>query len=822
MDELFQMSVKENRNRKVSVIVPVYNTEQYLAQCLESCVHQTLEFVEVIVINDGSTDGSLRIAEEYAEKYGNIIVKSIENSGLSVARNTGMAMARGKYIAFCDSDDWLDTECLEQSYQYAEKYSLEIVTYDAQIRNECADSCSGSEYSRFDMINATQIYTGREFVEKYRQAERVSAWMYFVRRDFLERHKICFLPNAVYEDHKFFMDCMAHAVRVRYLPHELYYYRIRPHSIMTSEITLRKVSSPYELCMGMLGTMDKLYIGTKEKLFWFAYIAEKIKDLILYSYHNTASEKLYRFLELHYDVVKNLQYQFLCKYWEGLLRVGNHPQNISVMLTCFENTLYGTGVLSEREEQLIEEVYTYRNVYCYQELQKLPFSDEKKKIGIYGMGKHTWGLLRNYKKLVGEIKCRITYIDSNVISYTSHIGLSDVINISDAASAGLDGIVISSFLHEKEMLEIAKAAVGDTVPVYTIYDGKDYWIDTDTVEENKIRERILSCGGTLQERRFCVIAAPEHANTGDYLIARAVREYLEKYFPDRRIMEITGPAFLENRENVVARISRLDTILVMGGGFFGSLWLDGEVTQRALEWFPDNKIVILPQTLYFEDNGHGYRMREEMCRLVNNHRNLTICYREKISFRRGKELFGENIPQYVFPDMALLLPKMDRHKERNGILLCLRTDEESVLSKEQREEITNIAASTGQIISETSMQWHRNIKSDEADEILCRKLDEIAGAKLIIADALHCVISCALTGTPCIALPSTTGKMEGVYQWIKNLPYIRYITADKPDKLMEHIGESVDRLLAAGSNGEVYSYDLDFKQYERELADLII
>lgn len=806
---------------KVSLIVPVYNTEEYLEQCLDSCVDQTLDEVEIIVVNDGSTDGSLRKIEEYAGRYDNINVISIVNSGLSVARNAGLATARGKYVCFCDSDDWMDIECLEQAYCYAEKYSLEIVTFDARVKCEHTGNPFTPQYNRFDMVDALQSYTGIEFVQKYRHTERVSAWLHFVRRDFLERHRILFLPGAIYEDHKFFMDCMAYAVRVRYLPHELYCYRIRPSSIMMSEITARKAASPFELCMGMLDTVKKLHIEKEKKIFWFDYIAEKIKELIAYSYKNTLPKEMYRFLDLNYDMVENLQYQFLEKFWNELSGIGNEPKNILLTLKCMENAVYCIGVISEREKLLIEKVYSYRFKYLYQELSKLPFSDEKKKIGIYGVGQHTRGLLQNYRKIVGMVKCQITYIDSNANSYTRHIGLSDIVNISDAASVGLDGIVISSFLHEKEMVETAKNVVGNAIPIYTIYDGKSYWIDTKPVKEDSVRKRLLSKRRTLQEKIFYVIAAPEHANTGDYLIAKAVREYLREYFQDYRIMEVTGPAFLENRDNIVAQISRLDTILVMGGGFFGSLWLDGEVIKTALQQFPDNKIVVLPQSLYFEDNGHGNKMKAEMQKIVCNHRNLTICYREKISLRRGKELFGKRIPQYVFPDMALFLKMIEINKERKGILLCLRTDEESIFMGEQRKQIAEAAALTGNEISETSMRWQHMITPEEADEILQKKLRQIAGAKLVVTDALHCVIVCALTGTPCIALPSSTGKTKGVYQWIKELPYIKYIDVDNSAACILRIGQGIKELLSKVENGEKYSYNMDFSTYGQQLAGLI-
>ncbi|WP_460425867.1 glycosyltransferase family 2 protein, partial [Azotobacter armeniacus] len=89
---------------KVSIIIPVYNVEPYLAQCLDSAIHQDYDNIEIIAINDGSTDASLSILEEFRTKHKNIIIKNIENQGVSVARNTGLEIATGEYISFLDSD----------------------------------------------------------------------------------------------------------------------------------------------------------------------------------------------------------------------------------------------------------------------------------------------------------------------------------------------------------------------------------------------------------------------------------------------------------------------------------------------------------------------------------------------------------------------------------------------------------------------------------------------------------------------------------------------------------------------------------------------
>ena len=116
---------------KLSVIIPVYNTEKYIEKCLNSIVNQTMEDLEIIIVNDGSTDNSQEIINEYTKKYPNLIKSFIkENGGQGSARNYGLNYAKGKYISFVDSDDWLDLELLENMYNNAEKEQSDIVICD--------------------------------------------------------------------------------------------------------------------------------------------------------------------------------------------------------------------------------------------------------------------------------------------------------------------------------------------------------------------------------------------------------------------------------------------------------------------------------------------------------------------------------------------------------------------------------------------------------------------------------------------------------------------------------------------------------------------
>lgn len=117
---------------KVSIIVPVYNVSEYLDKCLNSLVNQTLKDIEIIVINDGSTDDSQKIIDKYTKKYKNVIGIQKENGGVSEARNLGLKKATGEYIGFIDSDDWVATDMFEKMYNKAKTMNFDMVACDTE------------------------------------------------------------------------------------------------------------------------------------------------------------------------------------------------------------------------------------------------------------------------------------------------------------------------------------------------------------------------------------------------------------------------------------------------------------------------------------------------------------------------------------------------------------------------------------------------------------------------------------------------------------------------------------------------------------------
>ena len=176
---------------KVSIIVPFYNVENYIEKCLQSLVNQTLEDVEIILVNDGSQDGTEEIAKQFVEKYPNkIMYLEKENGGLSDARNYAIPYAKGEYIAFLDSDDYVEANMYEEMYNKAKEENLDYVECD--FLWEYPDKSLESKGKQYSNKKEMFIYT------------RVVAWNKLIKREIVQNNHLEFPKGYRYEDVEFF------------------------------------------------------------------------------------------------------------------------------------------------------------------------------------------------------------------------------------------------------------------------------------------------------------------------------------------------------------------------------------------------------------------------------------------------------------------------------------------------------------------------------------------------------------------------------------------------------------------------------------------
>ena len=245
---------------KVSIIIPIYNVEEYLEECLLSALKQTLKEIEIICVNDGTPDNSMDIVNKYAKEDSRIVIVEKENGGLSSARNAGMAAAKGEYVYFLDSDDYILEDAMEVLYEQAHDNNLDDIYFDAESFFESEDLKEEmSVYVDYYVRKAdySQIVTGLEMLKKMDENNefRPSACLQMAKREFLLENKIQFYNGIIHEDNLFSLECMLEAKRVKHVPQQFYMRRVRAESIMTATKEF-KSSFGYYMCLE--GILDRL------------------------------------------------------------------------------------------------------------------------------------------------------------------------------------------------------------------------------------------------------------------------------------------------------------------------------------------------------------------------------------------------------------------------------------------------------------------------------------------------------------------------------------------------------------------------------------
>ena len=218
---------------KLSVITPVYNVEKYLSKCLDSILAQGIptEEFEIIIVNDGSTDSSLKIAEKYQSLHTNIVVLSQENQGISVARNAGMDIAKGDYVYYIDPDDFLLRNSLNHLLDLAYEYDADMVTFKtSSIREGVNDDFTDVEYN-FDSCSV-QCTSGLEADEKGLYPLLLNAWFYIMKRQFILSTGLRYIPEMRNsEDTPFSLSVALNAQRVVITNANIHRYLERSDSI---------------------------------------------------------------------------------------------------------------------------------------------------------------------------------------------------------------------------------------------------------------------------------------------------------------------------------------------------------------------------------------------------------------------------------------------------------------------------------------------------------------------------------------------------------------------------------------------------------------
>ncbi|WP_394405155.1 glycosyltransferase family 2 protein [Streptococcus sp. 20-1249] len=280
---------------KVSIIIPVYNVEKYLERCLTSVINQTYQHLEIILINDGSTDQSGKICNEFAQHDNRIKVINKDNGGLSSARNAGLAIYSGKYITFIDSDDWVSPDYIEYmlSYMYSEKVDLVQcnfvpITDEGVFLKKVRIKKNDIEYltSKDKILDA--FFKTQSF--------NTMAWGKLYSATFIRN--MYFLEGHNNEDTIFAADYINKLQNIVILPEIKYYYLLNTTSIMNSRLSSKKVEDAYYSANYMMKVCDKSFPS---------YTIYMHKNIYLFSMRLLNDAKKIKKKDFIQSIRKNLQ-----------------------------------------------------------------------------------------------------------------------------------------------------------------------------------------------------------------------------------------------------------------------------------------------------------------------------------------------------------------------------------------------------------------------------------------------------------------------------------------------------------------------------------
>lgn len=222
-------------NPKVSIIIPVYNKEKHLEQCLSSVIKQTLENIEIICIDDGSSDNSLEILKKYSKKDNRIRVFSQKNKGAGAARNYGIECATGEYITFLDSDDWVESSICELAFEKAVKTSADVIICLSDNYIENSNKFEPRPYSlKLGMLNKMEIFSKEDIKQNVFNFTTPDVWAKFFNRQFIRENNIHFQNLKSCNDVSFCLHSLALAKKITYVNNVLLHWRVNTQNSITS------------------------------------------------------------------------------------------------------------------------------------------------------------------------------------------------------------------------------------------------------------------------------------------------------------------------------------------------------------------------------------------------------------------------------------------------------------------------------------------------------------------------------------------------------------------------------------------------------------
>lgn len=463
----------------ITAIVPVYNVEEYLPQCLASIIGQSVPFDEVIMVNDGSTDASQTICENYVSKYSYFKLINQRNRGLSAARNVGMDQAVSEYVMFVDSDDYLRQNTVRKLKEELSKFNYDAVYFNADIQCEGEFVVERNIYERnIEGLYGTPMSGQQFFLNCYPNNYIASACMAVYKKSTIKNMNLQFPEGLYFEDNYFTFLFMNQANYVTCIPDKLYVRRYRKNSITTSSYSEKKFIDHIKIFLLIWKEISRIKVQSSfnQSNMYFKYINYYCKSVLnnycLYKKQNVAFGTDAEALLLHMieKYVLLLQNYYLDDNIDNLALLNLIVNNLGKIINWHPE-------IKKNVDTIVKDVKEKQKQFYGVLLYDLPLNKASYKVGIYGIGKHTEGLLAIYENLIGKVTCNLVFLDSYK---GNRMYMNREVIQYQQVDKSFNMIIISSFLYRNEMRENIRK-INKEIMIYDFYERlkEDIFSDVD-------------------------------------------------------------------------------------------------------------------------------------------------------------------------------------------------------------------------------------------------------------------------------------------------------------------------------------------------------
>lgn len=707
-------------NELISVLLPNFNGSAHLKETIESVLCQTYENLELIVIDDGSTDSSPQIIRSMREKDGRVRPVFLDkNRHICYALNRGLKEAKGRFIARIDCGDQF----------YPDKLALQM-EYLLQ-HPEC-----GACFTLVDLIDGkgTVINDKEKIVyQRYQQPNRTQTqWLYY----FIHCGNCLAHPSVVFP--KSIID--------RVGPYDMAMMQGEDFDLwmrIALEAPLHIIEKPLLACLWDTGNPDK--------------ISDEAKDSNMTRFFNIrveAVEKLFDHI-IDQQLIRFFQQEFRNSGSSSPLEL--ECEKGFLLLNCFQDCPYfhylgfkrlarvvnqpgGVELLEDKFGFSLHDLYALNMEHMY--FDSVAFNDQAQKNQELASLKRQLEDQARQRQHEAALRTNENALLQNTIIAKNH----ELAAIRESTSWRV------------------------TAPI------------------RKLRSR-------SPERRPVIYFVPssDYGNLGDHKIMMEIRHFFRCYFPKFEVREISCRHYEEKRQELLCQVQNGDILAAPGGGSIGDVYLPyGEKYMRdMIQCFPNNQIIIFPQSLFYTKSELGEAERKNTAAIFDSHPDLTLALRDQNAYQEAKKMFRRT-KLMLIPDIVLFSdPYLTKAPRSETGLLMIRSDGETSHPQGWNQELEEICGKYAKKIISTDTQKNYFIDLENRETEVNAVLEQISASKFLVTDRLHGMIFAAITSTPCVAFDNVYGKVFAQYQWIRDLPYLEI--AESPEQL----SDKLDRVLKA-------------------------